>query len=104
MTDIRESVLETVGRTPLIRLSRIFRKSGVDLLAKHEGFNPAGSVKERIAVAMIEGAERDGLLHVQQTLQTQPSSQDQRGSADVGLAAVGDFGDAGDQPTDVTVA
>lgn len=81
MADIRDSILQTVGRTPLIRLSRLFRKPGVDLLAKHEGFNPAGSVKERIAVAMIEGAERDGLLRPGMTLVESSS-----GNTGIGLA------------------
>ena len=62
MPDIRNSILETVGRTPLVRLNRIFRKPGVEILAKLESFNPCGSVKERIAVSMLEGAERDGTL------------------------------------------
>jgi cysteine synthase len=62
MADIRNSILETVGRTPLVRINRIFRKRGVQILAKLEGFNPCGSVKERIAVSMLEGAERAGAL------------------------------------------
>jgi cysteine synthase len=62
MPDIKNSILETVGRTPLVRINRIFRKPGVEILAKLEGFNPCGSVKERIAVSMLEGAERDGTL------------------------------------------
>ncbi len=81
MSDIRASVLECVGRTPLLRLGRLFRKEGVDLLGKLEGLNPGGSVKERIAVAMIEGAERDGLLRPGMTLVESSS-----GNTGIGLA------------------
>jgi cysteine synthase B len=62
MSDIKNTILDTVGRTPLVRINRIFQKPGVQILAKLEGFNPCGSVKERIAVSMLEGAERDGSL------------------------------------------
>jgi cysteine synthase len=81
MPDIRNSILETVGRTPMVRLNRIFRKSGVRILAKLEGFNPCGSVKERIAVAMLEGAERAGMLKPGMTLVESSS-----GNTGVGLA------------------
>lgn len=81
MTDIRSSILETVGRTPLVRLSRVFRKPGVDLLAKLEGFNPCGSVKDRIAVAMIDGAEREGILRPDMVLVESSS-----GNTGIGLA------------------
>ncbi len=81
MADIRNSILECVGKTPLIRIQRMFRKPGVEILAKHEGLNPCGSVKERIAVAMVEGAERDGLLKPGMTLVESSS-----GNTGVGLA------------------
>ncbi len=81
MPDIKESILECVGRTPLIRIRRMFRKPGVEILAKHEGSNPCGSVKERIAVAMVEGAERDGLLKPGMTLVESSS-----GNTGIGLA------------------
>src|SRR5688572_8662409 len=81
MADIRRSVLDCVGGTPLIRLDRIFRKPGVEILAKHEGLNPCGSVKERVAVAMLEGAERDGLLKPGMTLVESSS-----GNTGIGLA------------------
>ena len=62
-----ESILDLVGRTPLVRLSRITRDLGPAerqplVLAKLELLNPGGSVKDRIGLAMIEAAERDGLL------------------------------------------
>ena len=81
MPDIRNSILDTVGRTPLVRINRLFRKPGVEILAKVEGFNPCGSVKERIAVAMLEGAERDGLLKPGMTLVESSS-----GNTGIGLA------------------
>jgi cysteine synthase len=81
MTDIKESILDCVGRTPLIRIRRMFRKAGVEILAKHEGLNPCGSIKERIAVAMLEGAERDGLLKPGMTLVESSS-----GNTGIGLA------------------
>ena len=61
---IYKSVSELVGNTPLLRLSRMEKKENVPavLLAKLELFNPAGSVKDRIAKAMIEDAEKSGLL------------------------------------------
>ncbi len=83
MADIKESILECVGRTPLIRIRTMFRKPGVEILAKHEGFNPCGSIKERIAVAMVEGAERDGLLKPGMTLVESSS-----GNTGIGLAMV----------------
>jgi cysteine synthase len=81
MTAIRASILECVGGTPLIRLNRVFRKPGVEILAKNEGLNPCGSVKERVAVAMLEGAERDGLLKPGMTLVESSS-----GNTGIGLA------------------
>ena len=81
MADIKNNILETVGRTPLVRLNRVFRKPGVRILAKLEGFNPCGSVKERIVVAMIESAERRGLLKPGMTLVESSS-----GNTGIGLA------------------
>ena len=59
---VAESVLEVVGATPLVKLNRIPRPGGATVLAKMESLNPAGSVKDRIAVAMVEDAERRGVL------------------------------------------
>jgi cysteine synthase len=81
--EIQPSVLATVGNTPLVRLQRIPHKNGIDLLAKVEGFNPMGSVKERIALAMVEGAEREGRLHPGLTLVESSS-----GNTGIGLAMV----------------
>ncbi|MDO9171004.1 MAG: cysteine synthase A [bacterium] len=60
-TGIRDSVLDLVGNTPLVRLPRL-NTTAADLVAKLEFFNPMASVKDRIGKAMIEAAERDGLL------------------------------------------
>ncbi len=57
-----DSVLDTVGQTPLVRFNKLFAHLPVTVLAKVEFFNPGGSVKDRIGVAMIEAAERDGRL------------------------------------------
>src|SRR5688572_14132416 len=60
--DIKDSILETVGDTPLVRLSRIAAGLTPQVVAKVEYFNPGGSIKDRVAVALIEAAERDGKL------------------------------------------
>ena len=80
---ICSSILDTIGKTPLIRLNRIPRKAGVDILVKHEGMNPVGSVKERIAVALVDGAEREGALAAGKTLIESSS-----GNTGIGLAMV----------------
>ncbi len=56
------SVLDAIGNTPLVRLRRVAPESGAELWVKLEYLNPSGSMKDRMALAMIEGAERDGLL------------------------------------------
>ncbi len=57
-----KTVLECVGATPLVELQRVGRELGVCLLVKLEALNPGGSVKDRVALAMVKAAERDGLL------------------------------------------
>src|ERR1700750_2365708 len=59
---IGDSILDTIGDTPLVRLSRIGAGLRPQLVAKLEVFNPGGSIKDRVAVALIEAAERDGRL------------------------------------------
>jgi len=56
------SITELIGHTPLIRLNRISDETGVEVLGKLESFNPGGSVKDRIGLAMIDAAEREGLI------------------------------------------
>jgi cystathionine beta-synthase len=79
---IHDSVLGAIGHTPLVRLSRLHPPG--NLVAKIEHMNPGGSVKERIAVSMIDAAERDGLLAPGGTI-VEPTS----GNTGVGLALVG---------------
>ena len=79
---IHDSVLDAIGDTPLVRLSRLHPPG--NLVAKVEHMNPGGSVKERIAVSMIDAAERDGLLKAGGTI-IEPTS----GNTGVGLALVG---------------
>jgi cysteine synthase A len=56
------SILDAIGNTPLVRLRRLAPPNGAELWLKLEYFNPSGSMKDRMALAMIEGAERDGLI------------------------------------------
>ncbi len=86
MAKIIESSLELIGNTPLLKLNNYSKKAGVNqatLLAKLEYLNPAGSVKDRIALAMIEDAENKGLLKPGATI-IEPTS----GNTGIGLAAV----------------
>src|SRR5918992_3929520 len=77
------SVLDLVGNTPLVRLQRLGRADGPALLAKLEFLNPGGSVKDRIALRMIERAEEEGKLEPGGTI-IEPTS----GNTGVGLAIV----------------
>ena len=86
MSQIKESVLELIGETPLLKLNRYAKKAGITdtvLLAKLEYLNPAGSVKDRVALAMIEDAEKKGLLKEGATI-IEPTS----GNTGIGLAVV----------------
>ncbi len=80
-TAISDSILDTIGETPLVRLSRIGAGLTPQLLAKLESFNPGGSIKDRVAVALIEAAERDGTLMPGGTI-VEPTS----GNTGTGLA------------------
>src|SRR6266508_1997803 len=59
---VSESILEAIGRTPLVRLRHIVEPESADVVVKLEYYNPTGSYKDRMALAMIEGAEARGLL------------------------------------------
>ena len=85
MANIYEGTLELIGHTPLVEFKHIEKKFGLEarLLAKLEYFNPAGSVKDRIAKEMIEQAERDGKLKPGSTI-IEPTS----GNTGIGLAAI----------------
>ena len=62
MTDVRDGVLEAIGNTPLLRLRKVVPSGSANVLAKLEFTNPTGSMKDRVAKAMIEAAEKDGRL------------------------------------------
>ena len=81
--DVHDSLIDLVGDTPLVRLSRIAAPGGAQLLAKLEQLNPGGSVKDRIAVRMVETAEAAGALKPGGTI-VEPTS----GNTGVGLAIV----------------
>lgn len=86
MSKINESALELIGGTPLLKLNGYSKKVGIKdatILAKLEYLNPAGSVKDRIALAMIEDAEKKGILKEGATI-IEPTS----GNTGIGLAAV----------------
>jgi cysteine synthase A len=63
-----ESILEAIGNTPVVHLRHCVPANGADLWLKLEYRNPTGSMKDRMALAMIEGAERDGLLSPGETV------------------------------------
>ena len=81
--EVSGSLIDLVGGTPLVRLDRVGRELECHLLAKVEQLNPGGSVKDRIALGMVEAAERDGLLRPGGTI-VEPTS----GNTGVGLAIV----------------
>ena len=86
MADIKNSAVELIGNTPILKLNRYTKASGVEnanILAKLEYLNPAGSVKDRVALAMIQDAEKKGLLKEGATI-IEPTS----GITGIGLAAV----------------
>ncbi len=81
---IAESIADLIGGTPLVRLRRVSEESGATILGKLESFNPGGSVKDRIALSMIEAAERAGLLDPRSTTLVEPTS----GNTGIALAMV----------------
>ena len=80
---IAKNISELIGNTPMIRLGRIVPPDSAELLAKVEYFNPGGSVKDRICLAMIEDAESRGLLKKGSTI-IEPTS----GNTGIGLAMI----------------
>lgn len=81
---VKENILECIGSTPMVRINRLCPNPDVRIFAKLEGFNPTGSIKDRIAVKMIETAEREGRLRPGHTI-IEPTS----GNTGIGLAIVG---------------
>ena len=82
--DIRNNILETIGNTPMVRINSLNPNPHVNIYAKLEGFNPSGSIKDRIAVKMINEAEKEGRLRPGQTI-IEPTS----GNTGIGLAIIG---------------
>src|SRR6201991_2233301 len=80
-SEIKDSILDTVGETPLVRLSRIAHGLTPQVVAKVEYFNPGGSIKDRVSMRMVEAAERDGRLRPGGTI-IEPTS----GNTGTGLA------------------
>ena len=80
-TEVKDSILAAIGDTPLVRLSRLGRELRPALVAKLEALNPGGSIKDRVALALIEAAERDGRLRPGATI-IEPTS----GNTGAGLA------------------
>src|SRR5579862_414994 len=83
---VYDSITQTIGDTPLVRFDRIAKEKGVkaDLLAKLEFFNPIGSVKDRIGVAMVDALERSGKIRPGHGTLIEPTS----GNTGIALAFV----------------
>ena len=80
---LNKNILELIGHTPLVKITHIALPEGAEIWAKLEGYNPGGSVKDRIALSMIEAAEKDGRLKAGGTI-IEPTS----GNTGIGLAIV----------------
>ncbi|WP_173427269.1 MULTISPECIES: cysteine synthase A [unclassified Bacillus (in: firmicutes)] len=83
MMKVANSIVELIGNTPLVKLNRVVNPDHADVYLKLEYFNPGSSVKDRIAIAMIEAAEKDGILKPGSTI-VEPTS----GNTGIGLAMV----------------
>ncbi len=81
---VSNNILDTIGNTPLVKINHLCTKPGVDIYAKIEGVNPSGSIKDRIALKMIEQAEHEGELVSGKTI-IEPTS----GNTGIALAMIG---------------
>jgi cysteine synthase B len=81
---IKNNILETIGQTPMVRINNLCPNPQVNILAKLEGFNPTGSINDRIAWRMVETAEREGRLRKGHTI-IEPTS----GNTGIELAIAG---------------
>jgi len=82
--DLRDNILQTIGNTPLVRINKLNPNKNAEIFAKVEGFNPTGSIKDRIALNMIRQAEEEGTLTKGRTI-IEPTS----GNTGVALAMIG---------------
>jgi cysteine synthase B len=82
--DLNENILKTIGNTPMVRINSLNPNKSITIYAKCEGFNPSGSIKDRIALSMIQEAEKDGRLTKGKTI-LEPTS----GNTGVALAMIG---------------
>jgi len=81
--NIYNNILETIGQTPLVKINQLAADLKINIYAKLEAFNPGGSVKDRVGMAMIERAEEEGLINFKSTI-IEPTS----GNTGIGLALV----------------
>ncbi|MBE6274534.1 MAG: cysteine synthase family protein [Bacteroides sp.] len=81
---VKDHILGTIGSTPMVRINRLCPNPKVNIFAKLEGFNPTGSIKDRIALRMVESAEQEGRLRKGHTI-IEPTS----GNTGIGLAIAG---------------
>ncbi|MBR4923828.1 MAG: cysteine synthase family protein [Bacteroidaceae bacterium] len=81
---VKENILATIGSTPMVRINNLCSNPKVNIFAKLEGFNPTGSIKDRIALRMVETAEHEGRLRKGHTI-IEPTS----GNTGIGLAIAG---------------
>lgn len=81
---VKDNILGTIGSIPMVRINRLSSNPNVNIYAKLEGFNPTGSIKDRIALRMVETAEREGRLRKGHTI-IEPTS----GNTGIGLAIAG---------------
>ena len=84
MNRVAANILQTIGCTPMVRINRLNPNPSVNIYAKLEGFNPTGSIKDRIALQMVEDAEKTGALRKGKTI-IEPTS----GNTGIGLAVIG---------------
>lgn len=82
--NIHADILDTIGNTPLVRIRKLSDKTGVEIYAKVEGTNPTGSIKDRIALKMVEQAEQEGALKKGKII-IEPTS----GNTGIALAMIG---------------